>query len=166
VPVVDGFDVVFGARYVAGAIAADAGAGAPPFEPVRELSGRPGTRAPHLWLERDGRRLSTLDLFGRDVVLLTGRDGSAWTDAARTLTTGGPLAIDCQTIGAGTLRDPEGQWSARYGIGEDGASLIRPDGIVAWRAPTRSDDPAGELGAALSRLGLVVNASGRVHSMR
>jgi putative polyketide hydroxylase len=29
--------------------------------------------------------------------------------------------------------DPDGHLVTRYGIGESGASLIRPDGIVAWR---------------------------------
>jgi putative polyketide hydroxylase len=27
---------------------------------------RPGSRAPHIWLERDGAKLSTIDLLGRD----------------------------------------------------------------------------------------------------
>jgi hypothetical protein len=35
-----------------------------------------------------------------------------------------------------------------YGIADDGAVLIRPDGIVAWRSPT--GDPAG-IHAAISR---------------
>ena len=39
----------------------------------------PGRRAPHLWLG-DGR--SVLDLFGRDLTLLTAPDGAAWRAAA------------------------------------------------------------------------------------
>ncbi|MEU5025594.1 hypothetical protein [Streptomyces milbemycinicus] len=35
-------------------------------------SGEPGSRAPHLWVDRDGVRLSTLDLYERTCVLLTG----------------------------------------------------------------------------------------------
>lgn len=31
---------------------------------------RPGARAPHLWLQRDGKRISTLDLYGGGFVLL------------------------------------------------------------------------------------------------
>ena len=30
----------------------------------RESRGRPGSRAPHLWIDGDGRRQSTLDLLG------------------------------------------------------------------------------------------------------
>ncbi len=42
------------------------------YEHPRESKGRPGSRAPHVFLERDGTRLSTLDLFGRNFVLLAG----------------------------------------------------------------------------------------------
>ena len=34
-------------------------------EDPRESKGRPGSRAPHLWIEQGGQRISTLDLFGR-----------------------------------------------------------------------------------------------------
>ena len=54
-----------------------------------ELTGQPGTRAPHVWLERNGERLSTIDLFGCRYVLLTGADGGAWVDAARSVTDAG-----------------------------------------------------------------------------
>ena len=43
---------------------------------------RPGSRAPHVFLDRDGARLSTLDLFGGKFVLLAGPQGAAWRDAA------------------------------------------------------------------------------------
>ncbi len=45
-------------------------------------SRRPGTRAPHVWLDRDGERISTLDLFGRGFVLLAGPEGGAWHERA------------------------------------------------------------------------------------
>ena len=34
----------------------------------RQTLGRPGSRAPHVWLERDGRRVSTIDLAGQSFV--------------------------------------------------------------------------------------------------
>jgi len=80
----------------------------------RTSAGRPGSRAPHVELP-DGR--STLDLFGRGrFVLLT---GPAWS--AETPDTGVPL-------GTHGLHAYEA-----YGIPADGASLVRPDGFVAWR---------------------------------
>ena len=53
-----------------------------PGHPVRALRA-PGRRAPHAWLERDGARLSTIDLFGPRFVLLAGRRGDAWRAAAQ-----------------------------------------------------------------------------------
>jgi len=32
------------------------------------------------------------------------------------------------------LEDPEGKFTRAFGLSDDGASLIRPDGFVAWRA--------------------------------
>ncbi len=44
----------------------------------RETRAAPGTRAPHVWLEDErGARISTLDLFGHAMVLLT-TDPTAW----------------------------------------------------------------------------------------
>ena len=42
-----------------------------------------GSRAPHVWIDVQGDRQSTLDLFGASFVLLTGAHGEAWRDAAR-----------------------------------------------------------------------------------
>jgi hypothetical protein len=35
-----------------------------------------------------------------------------------------------------------GGWRDVYGIGHDGAVLVRPDGVVAWRS-SGAGDPAG-----------------------
>jgi putative polyketide hydroxylase len=37
-----------------------------------------------------------------------------------------------------------------YGVGPDGASLVRPDGFIAWRDPGPADAPG--LGKALAAL--------------
>ncbi len=42
------------------------------FEDPTRPSGRPGTRAPHVWLIRNATRVSTRELFYRGFVLLTG----------------------------------------------------------------------------------------------
>ena len=56
--------------------------GAPDINP-RQSFGRPGTRAPHVVLERGDDVISTLDLFGDGFVLLAGPDGGGWPEAAR-----------------------------------------------------------------------------------
>jgi hypothetical protein len=138
--------IAFGYRYQSAA-AIDADGDRPVVLPA-ELSGQPGTRAPHVWLERGGQRLSTIDLFGRGFVLLTGPDGDAWVDAARSQN---GIALDAYRIGdGGDLADPEGRWAAAYGVTIGGAVLVRPDGFVAWRTERAAEDLAEAVRAALT----------------
>jgi len=114
----------------------------------RRTGGIPGSRAPHLWLERQGKRLSTIDLAGR-YVLLAGAAGSAWVDAAKRLSPGFEgLPLEAYCIGR-DLADPEQRFPAAYGISASGASLVRPDGFVAWNCPAGVAEPVAALRTAL-----------------
>lgn len=86
----------------------------------------PGARAPHVWVRHDGRRVSTLDLFDGRFTLLTGPTGIGWRSAADTLAKAGlPIAA----LSAGLdLRGDDDELALRYGLGADGAVLVRPDG--------------------------------------
>ncbi len=121
-----------------------------PFHP----SGRPGTRAPHVVLAHDGRRISTLDLFGRGFTLLAGPDGHEWEAAARAWAEQvGTVSLTVHRVGGGSpTRDEAGRFLATYGIGPRGAVLVRPDGFVGWHSPTTDPDPLGVLGRELARL--------------
>jgi len=115
----------------------------PPAADVGAWAGQPGTRAPHLWLEECGRRHSTLDLFGRDFVLITADAG--WAAVARVL----PMTVvylDGQGLSAEI-----GAFAKAFGVGAGGAVLVRPDGIVAWRSITAPPDP-GELRHVFDRV--------------
>jgi hypothetical protein len=81
-----------------------------------ELDGRPGTRAPHVVLGDDR---STLDLFGSQFVLLraAGDGADDWA----------PPGVAAHVI------DTDG-FAAAYGLSAGGATLVRPDGVVAWRS--------------------------------
>jgi putative polyketide hydroxylase len=144
--------MVFGASYESQAIVPD---GTPPVavaNPVTDYlpNARPGNRAPHVWLERSGERISTIDLFDREFVLLAGDRGESWCEAAREVA--GSLRIPIQTylVGPrGDLVDGKSMWAALYGVGPDGAVLVRPDGYVAWRRAALGFEPAAELGLAL-----------------
>jgi putative polyketide hydroxylase len=147
--------MIFGASYDSRAIVPD---GSPPprvSNPVTDYvpTARPGARAPHVWLERDGTRLSTLDLFGDGFVLLAGADGAAWRDAARLDVREFAAPVAAYTVGTtGDLGDPGKHWPDVYGVGAAGAVLVRPDGHVGWRSSAATNDPRGVLARSLSRL--------------
>ena len=97
-------------------------------DPVTDYlpSARPGSRAPHVWLQRAGERLSTIDLFGPYFVLLTGRDGDAWREAARRADLPSWPSLRVHAIGeGGDLTDPDGDWHEAYGVEAAGAVLVR-----------------------------------------
>ncbi len=107
-------------------------------ENPRESRGRPGTRAPHVWLDGNGVTASTLDLFGRNFVLLTGPDGvdsAAWGRAAREAASRLSIDLDVHQIahGVDTL-------------------LVRPDGFVGWRAKPGDEASTPVVAEALTRL--------------
>ena len=108
----------------------------------------PGSRAPHLWLEGAGHRRSTLDLFGRDFVLLAGPDGAAWCDAAAAAAVPG-VQLAAYRVGGADLAIPDDSFTEAYDVSRSGAVLVRPDGFVAWRARAETSHPAESLGAAL-----------------
>ncbi len=91
---------------------------------------RPGARAPHAWVRHGGRRCSTLELFDGRLTLLVGRRATGWRRAAARLSGGLPMTV--LTLGR-DLPDPSGVVAERYGVGAQGAVLVRPDGYVAWQ---------------------------------
>ena len=140
-PVVPDFDIELGYLYES-----PTGIHADP----RSTFGMPGSRAPHLWLSRRGERVSTIDLTG-SYLLLAGPEGVPWIGAAqRTTEQFGRLNLNAYCVGS-DLDDPEGAFSEAYGISRAGASLVRPDGFVAWRSRTLVEDPAAALREALGR---------------
>ena len=101
--------------------------------PPSALDGRPGTRAPHVALGDDH---STLDLFGsRFVVLRPAGDG----------------ADDWTPPGASSHVIDDDTFAGVYGLSAGGAALVRPDGVVAWRAREAAsrDDISRALATAL-----------------
>jgi 2-polyprenyl-6-methoxyphenol hydroxylase-like FAD-dependent oxidoreductase len=136
-------------RYRSSAVIADQGYvddGAPDIDP-RQSRGLPGTRAPHVELSRDGKTFSTLDLYMGEFVLMSGPGGGQWSQAATQ--TGDRLGIDVVSY---TVGDSAPSFCATYGIGSSGASLVRPDGYVAWRAQEYTSDAADRLESALRHL--------------
>jgi 2-polyprenyl-6-methoxyphenol hydroxylase-like FAD-dependent oxidoreductase len=113
--------VQLGYRYDPSPICVPDGTPAPADEPeVYVPSGRPGGRAPHVWLA-DGR--STLDLFGRGFVLL--EIGASAPRVSEYLKAAMQAKLPLDVV---TLNEPDVLES--YGAP---FILVRPDGHVAWR---------------------------------
>lgn len=97
-----------------------------------ELDGSPGTRVPHIWLQKGGVRLSTIDLFKKKLILFTGKQSGHWHEAGLVLATNGhPLQV--YKIGK-DLIEVDQKWHKAFGVAESGAVLARPDGFISWRA--------------------------------
>ncbi|MDP8928597.1 MAG: FAD-dependent monooxygenase [Actinomycetota bacterium] len=131
--------LVLGVSYNSGAVLTD-GTDAPvPSDPVTDYipTGRPGHRAPHVWLD-DGR--SSLDALGEWFTLLT-PDLDSW---GQHTATSWPLHVE-------TLSQDQADLC---GLGPRGALLVRPDGHVGarWRDGPPSD-------AALQRALAVISFS-------
>ena len=152
-----GLDLGF--RYQAGAILAD-GTEAPPLDVrVYTPAARPGSRLPHVWLQRLGQRVSTHDVAraGR-FTLMTDPDGTTWIDAVRDLVQRTRVELDLAVIAAtagdaGEWTDTSGAWAAVSGLAAGGALLVRPDGHVAWRqahAPAGAREALDALAGALA----------------
>ncbi|MFB6849591.1 FAD-dependent oxidoreductase [Streptomyces sp. NPDC056373] len=132
-------NVALGYRYPQGAVV-----GADPAAPVvpesLDLTGAPGSRAPHLWVRRGDERISTLDLYERSLVLLSdASEPNEWHTAAVRLAGELSLPLQSYRVGTGAQADlaPEDatDWAERHGTGPGGAVLVRPDGFVLWRSP-------------------------------
>lgn len=123
---------VFGHRYERGALVPDGTELSDLTDRASEYSpnARPGSRAPHWWLA-DGT--SSIDLFDRELVLISEEDDGRWQDAAADAVAAGvPLRA---------VQRPAAEWAGLYGVEPGGAILVRPDGHVAWRAPRPTAGP-------------------------
>ncbi|MBV8822976.1 MAG: FAD-dependent monooxygenase [Ktedonobacteraceae bacterium] len=147
-------DLIFGFRYRSAAIIGEPGAAeAPLTQHPSTLCGEPGTRAPHIILERDGLQISTIDLCRGRWTLLVGDQGTLWNAAAHRVSKRLELPLSVYAIGGvNGLKDVEGRWDAAYGVGVTGAVLVRPDGFVAWHSSTVNEHSELALEKALARM--------------
>ena len=148
-PLADDFGVVYSSRV----IVPDGTLAPTPGQVV--LDARPGSRAPHAWVDVDGDVTSTLDLFDGRLTVLTGPQGLAWQPEVEALRKAG-LPIALLAFGR-DLPDPDGSLADLYGIGASGAAVVRPDGHIAWRLAVETPSSRSELRQA------VETALGRRH---
>jgi putative polyketide hydroxylase len=100
-------------------------------------------------MSNGGKWMSSLDLYRSNPVLIVGPRGHHWLDASAQLAA--EFRLDIHRISADADRSAEAFLQA-HGISETGAILIRPDGFVAWRAPSQEASPIEELAGALGHV--------------
>jgi len=106
-----------------------------------ELRADLGGRIPHLWLPGDDHPISTLDLLGNGLTLITGPEAEPWEALAAATEAPVPVAV----------RSVDELTATALGIARNGALLVRPDGVPAglWTDPDRA---ATELPGAVTAL--------------
>ncbi|MEV4169374.1 FAD-dependent monooxygenase [Nonomuraea sp. NPDC049709] len=151
-PLEDQVGALLGHRYHSTAILDEPGDDGSILEDPRVPTGRPGSRAPHVVLDWDGQRISTIDLFGTGFVLMAAKQsGQVWMDAGRLVKE--RLGVELtRLLVDDELLDVEGRFLERYGVSGGGAVLVRPDGYVAWRSPEPDPDPVETLDRVMRRI--------------
>ncbi|MBU3064767.1 FAD-dependent oxidoreductase [Nocardia sp. NEAU-G5] len=156
VQVLDDAAIELGQLYRSAAVIG-AGDDLPPARTPSQWTGQPGTRAPHLEILLDGQTHSTLDLFQPGWVLMS--QDERW--AAPAVSASAELGIPVCFVRIGgevTVVEPQA-FPAAYGLGAAGATLVRPDGYIAWRAVQAPVDPALALTEALSVVAAAASAA-------
>ena len=123
----------------------------PPLESPREYvpTAHPGARLPHVWLDAEGARQSSLDLIPFDrFTLLSFGEHERWANAVASVP-----AVPVAHVRIGVdARLPDDAWRAVCGVEATGALLVRPDQHVAWRAPSLPEEPGARFAAVFTSI--------------
>ena len=139
-----------GFAYEEGALVQD-GTAKTPLDPKHyQPNDRPGNRFPHVWQDL-AMTTSTLDWFDKEFVLVAGSKGDAWINSARDAAESAGVPVRVHQLDVTNEADG-------LRMGPRGATLVRPDGHVAWRMPWAPADARAELVSALTAT-LCLNAA-------
>lgn len=144
-------------RYTSNAIVKD-GTDEPAYKRDQELYYQattwPGAHLPHVWIGKNGHKVSTLDVAGKGkFTVFTGIGGEAWLEATKKIAV--ELNIDLQAVQIGPDRDYTdiyGDWVDAREISDSGCLLVRPDFHVAFRAQSVSENAEQDLRNALTQI--------------
>ena len=107
-----------------------------PIEDPAQPSGQPGTRAPHIALK--GAISSTLDLLDPGAFTFLAPDTSSYASTLRTHPVSG---VRLREIRRQDIAD-QLTWDRIFPEPAAAGLLIRPDGVICWRAQSTHPDPA------------------------
>ena len=118
-----------------------------------EWRGQPGTHLPHFWVQRNGERMSSLDLVGsRSWAFLFVSE--VWGKAISEVNAGSHhIQAKAIRIGEDAQILPEDTFETLFGVSSHGCVLVRPDGYIAWRSDAShgNDDCVRLVDGALCR---------------
>lgn len=145
-----------GHRYATSNAVVSDGSPFPPLtrDPVLhyEPTTHPGAYLPHAWIERNKRKISTLDMFELGSFgLVVGIGGKRWEEAAGEVSK--KLGVELPVYKVGfrcPYDDVLGEWRDIREIGDQGVLLVRPDRHIAWRSFVYPDNYVGVLEEAFS----------------
>ncbi len=112
--------------------------------------GQPGTRVPHVWITRDRQRVSTIDLFTRCLTLITRE--ARWIAAAKAASEATGVPVATVHVESDVLFPGDAEFEVVFGVSAEGACLVRPDAIVAWRSSAGARDEQVELCSIIRRI--------------
>ena len=140
-PLYSGEAMELGQRVASAAVIGDGGdqGTLPPAAHPDVWAGQPGTRVPHVWVDRAGRRVSTLDLFTDHLTLVSA--DARWIEAARRAADAAGVTVGTVHAGADVRFPADRSFEATFGVAREGACLVRPDAVVAGRARDLAADP-------------------------
>ncbi len=150
-------NVEFGFRAASAAVIPDAGPEPAPIDDVRVYrpDTRPGSPLPHAWVERGGKRVPLREVAPPFAfTLIAGEDGAAWCEGARAAAAKRRVPLVAIRVGhaEGDWHDPRLAFLGVREFRRNGAILVRPDRVIAWRSMGEATDRAGAIGAALDRV--------------
>jgi putative polyketide hydroxylase len=116
-----------------------------PIEDPAQPSGQPGTRAPHIALK--GAASSTLDLLDPGGFTFLAPDDSSYASTLRSHPVSG---VRLREIRRQEIADRH-TWDRIFSAPAAAGVLIRPDGVICWRAQSTHTDPALVMRTARAR---------------
>ena len=150
-------NVEFGFRYASDAVVPDDSPEPAALDDVRvyQPDTRPGSPLPHAWVERAGTRVPLRQVApASSFTLIAGEDGAAWCRAARDAAARRSIELVAIRVGhaEGEWLDPRLAFLRVREFGREGAILVRPDRVIAWRSMGAAADPGRELEAAMDTI--------------
>jgi 2-polyprenyl-6-methoxyphenol hydroxylase-like FAD-dependent oxidoreductase len=149
-PALDDPSIELGSIYRSGAVVADATDDRQLDDP-RARAWTVGARVPHLLLTDGGDEISTLDTVGTQFALLTSERHDVWSRTAADV--GEALRVPIAVRDIATSSAPVGS-SATDSAADavPAAALVRPDGVLAWKASASTGEAAQQLGRVMSAI--------------